>query len=199
MVQFRVLDLVLSKCQVPKATVKYMYTGIGWWAEFDRSCTTFFLEWNIQKTLKMLASARSSCHELMYTLWIRIIESTRGFHLHCCTANSGFVYHAIVQCGKLVHATLMSESFWSRLGTISVVKSEGCALYVLLWDRPNPWTIMLSLQLSSSSELHCASLGIQINMNMYKFWLTPCSMNKQVGFSMRHCYRGISLLTQWFL
>ncbi len=39
----------------------------------------------------------------------------------------------------------VSVSLWSLGGKTSVFKSKGWALYVLLWDRPNSWTMKLSL------------------------------------------------------
>ncbi len=71
---------------------------------------------------------------------------------HSSTISSHFLFNW--ECCKVIERQIqvlssflwiMSESFWSVLGKISVLKSKGWALYVLWWDHPNSWTIKLSL------------------------------------------------------
>ena len=69
---------------------------------------------------------------------VRLHEQSDSWHLWKKVTKVGVISLKMVRFS-------VSESFWSVLRKRSVLKWKGWGLYVLLWNRPNSWTMKLSL------------------------------------------------------
>ncbi len=144
--------MVLIVCQIPGI---YLIWDVFFQAE---ACLIFSNKWTYEgqndQRVMFPFSVEFVYRSTLFSLQDQSCKSfILGFKRPTCTyqqmfCNISYLFFLIIlinQTIKKIWAESVSGSFWSVLGKLSLLKLKGWALYVLLWDRPNSWTMKLSL------------------------------------------------------
>ena len=98
-------------------------------------CTPFrvYSQWTISKQYFMVVWCKNN------QCWHLAFSKVASFYVQCSLA-------IILRWQRVAMEEHLSESVWSELGKISVLKSKGWVWYVVLfWDRPYYWIMKLLL------------------------------------------------------